>query len=398
VLVGEFGYSNASSNNPADSQPVSQSLTALYEGALLAYLRANGFAGGLKWMLNDATGVSNPFEANLGVFTPGDQPKVVAQVITNYTGLWSRDNTPGEFVLRDDTLSEISYRHDLPNAVVIGGSRYQDLAVDWQASEGTHLYLAWGDNITIKALAGGQLALNPPELLSDWADHAAILHRLDAGQRVRLATFAAEERVKWTLQPNQTYVIVKGAPKPQPTTPGEIPTPAPGEHVIILPDTQPHLDAARAYLDAFQPDISFRPNESVGRWPYVTVAGDLSGITPAQEAALRAAGAWVERVDGASVAGTKGLLDRLAASGYRFLQGAPELPPAPPEPEPEPPPPPKPEPTTYTVKAGDTLWLIAVKVYNNGALWPTIFEANRDILTDPGRIRVGQVLKIPPKP
>ena len=52
---------------------------------------------------------------------------------------------------------------------------------------------------------------------------------------------------------------------------------------------------------------------------------------------------------------------------------------------------------TYTVQPGDTLWLISVKVYGDGRLWPVIFEANRDILDDPGRIRPGQVLKIPPK-
>jgi nucleoid-associated protein YgaU len=119
----------------------------------------------------------------------------------------------------------------------------------------------------------------------------------------------------------------------------------------------------------------------------------------------------VERIDGGNVAATKDLFNRLAASGHRFLEGAPVEPPGPeppptpepePEPEPEPPPTPEPEPepepTTYTVQAGDTLWVIAVKVYGKGQLWPVIYEANRDILDDPSRIRPGQVLKIPPQP
>jgi len=42
--------------------------------------------------------------------------------------------------------------------------------------------------------------------------------------------------------------------------------------------------------------------------------------------------------------------------------------------------------------------MATVKVYGTGTLWEVIFEANRDILHDPSRLRPGQVLKIPPKP
>ena len=52
----------------------------------------------------------------------------------------------------------------------------------------------------------------------------------------------------------------------------------------------------------------------------------------------------------------------------------------------------------YVVQPGDTLWVISVNVYGTGTLWQVIFEANRDILDDPSRLRPGQVLKIPPKP
>lgn len=50
---------------------------------------------------------------------------------------------------------------------------------------------------------------------------------------------------------------------------------------------------------------------------------------------------------------------------------------------------------TYTVRSGDSLWKIAQAYYGNGGLFPRIFEANRDKLSDPDRIHTGQVLTIP---
>lgn len=53
--------------------------------------------------------------------------------------------------------------------------------------------------------------------------------------------------------------------------------------------------------------------------------------------------------------------------------------------------------TTYTVVAGDNLSKIARHFYGNANAWKSIFDANRDQLTDPDKIRPGQVLKIPAK-
>jgi len=49
----------------------------------------------------------------------------------------------------------------------------------------------------------------------------------------------------------------------------------------------------------------------------------------------------------------------------------------------------------YEVQKGDTLSKIAKDVYGDAALYPKIFEANRDQLKDPDKIRVGQKLRIP---
>ena len=47
---------------------------------------------------------------------------------------------------------------------------------------------------------------------------------------------------------------------------------------------------------------------------------------------------------------------------------------------------------TYTVQAGDNLTKIGAKY---GITWNAIYEANRDIISDPEMIHPGQELKIP---
>ena len=50
---------------------------------------------------------------------------------------------------------------------------------------------------------------------------------------------------------------------------------------------------------------------------------------------------------------------------------------------------------TYTVKAGDTLSKIAKAHLGDANAYMDIFNANKDQLTDPDKIKPGQVLKIP---
>jgi nucleoid-associated protein YgaU len=51
--------------------------------------------------------------------------------------------------------------------------------------------------------------------------------------------------------------------------------------------------------------------------------------------------------------------------------------------------------TTYTVQSGDTLSAIAKRFFGNANDYMEIFNANRDQLSDPDKIKPGQVLKIP---
>jgi nucleoid-associated protein YgaU len=49
----------------------------------------------------------------------------------------------------------------------------------------------------------------------------------------------------------------------------------------------------------------------------------------------------------------------------------------------------------YVVQKGDSLSRIAKEYYGDMSLYPKIFEANRDILDDPDKIKPGQRLRIP---
>ncbi len=54
-------------------------------------------------------------------------------------------------------------------------------------------------------------------------------------------------------------------------------------------------------------------------------------------------------------------------------------------------------PVSYTVRRGETLPQIAGRseIYNDSSLWPLIYRANRDQISDPKRLWPGQLLVIP---
>jgi nucleoid-associated protein YgaU len=54
-----------------------------------------------------------------------------------------------------------------------------------------------------------------------------------------------------------------------------------------------------------------------------------------------------------------------------------------------------PKTTTYTVQKGDTLSKISKQFYGDDGQYMKIFSANREQLSDPDKIQIGQVLKIP---
>jgi nucleoid-associated protein YgaU len=56
---------------------------------------------------------------------------------------------------------------------------------------------------------------------------------------------------------------------------------------------------------------------------------------------------------------------------------------------------PEPQETLYTVVAGDSLSLIAQRVYGDLMQWPRLYQANQDRIGNPNTLEIGWVLRIP---
>jgi hypothetical protein len=377
ILFGEFGWSNHSSDNPATSQPVSATLTGLYEAATHAWLRANDFGGACKWMLNDVDVTNNPKEANFGVYRLGDQPKPIHNITQRFRRDWPDVTQHTTFTAVRDSQAGLAYRFDAPQQVTIGGHFYQDNALSFTADgEAAHCFIAsTGAELRIDALGTGRLTLAPWELLPAWdKSRAADVYRLYAdNSRTRQQTIEAGQVVNLDLAANAQYAVAMGAAAPVTPSP-TLPQPGPGEHVVLIGDAEDYLPAALGYIRRFGPDFSFVPADVAGRWAYVTVVATPAQISEAALDNMRAMGAsLVERVVGDTPAATKILLDGLTAAGQRF-RGTVTPPQTEPPAEPEPVTPTPPE-EFYVVQPGDTLGGIAKKVYADFRLWTLIFEA-----------------------
>jgi hypothetical protein len=395
IIFGEFGWSNHTSANPATSQPVPVELTALYEAATYAFLRANRFAGGIKWVLNDLNITHNPYEASLGVFKVGDQPKPIRDLVQRFHQDWPPVDQSGQFAAIRDLETGMAYRLDFPQQVSIGGHVYQDNMISWNA-EGlvAHCFIKKAQNeLLIEGWGAGQLSIDPWDVLPGWdRSRKAELYRVLANnQRTRQQIFEAGKSVLVDLIPGAKYAVVMGAETP--TEPPSQIEPKPGEHVVLLGDANLYLQAALAYIRRFGPDITFAATEVAGRWAYVTVVATPEQVSNDILDNISSVGAvLVERVVAATPEATKRRLDEMASRGQRFLTvGTP--------PQQEPPADPGPPPGTpreiYVVQPGDTLSSIALKMYGEARLWPLIFDANRDKLSSPSLIRVGMELLIP---
>ncbi len=51
--------------------------------------------------------------------------------------------------------------------------------------------------------------------------------------------------------------------------------------------------------------------------------------------------------------------------------------------------------SSHTVVSGESLWLIAKKYYGDGSKWRQIYDANKNVISDPNKIKAGMNIVIP---
>ncbi|MEW5959424.1 MAG: LysM domain-containing protein, partial [Chloroflexota bacterium] len=406
LVFGEFGWSNQTGTNPTGSQAVDPAQTGLYEAATYAYLRANEFAGGFKWKLNDVQITHNPYEASFGVFAVGDRPKPIRNLVERFSQDWPAADQSGNFAAVRDLESGLSYRLNLPGQIALGGHIYQDEALSWQAEGTGHCYIKIQDQqLFIDSPGAGRLAVDPWDLIPAWNQtrETNLFRVYSSENRTRLHTFGAGQSVEFEVRPGVQYLAAMGAATPIYPPPEGSPyvDPKPGEHVLLLADSDQHLQAALKYIRRFAPDFTFAVGQVAGRWAYVSIIAAPAQVPDDILDSIRGAGAQlVERVTGETIEQTKAILDELARRGQRFLTAiapAPpqEEPPSAPGEEPAPPPTNGTGQKTYVVQPGDTLSKIAQQIYGDFRLWSLIYDANRDQISSPSLIRVGMELQIP---
>jgi hypothetical protein len=365
IIFGEFGWSNQSSENPDTSRPISPHLTALYEAATYSYLRAEGFAGVMKWMLNDVDITHNPKEAGFGIFKVGDEPKPIRDLLLRLSEIWPPVSQSTSFVAVRDQTDGMAYRANQPGWIVIGGSFYQDNAITWSAGGDVgHCFVRLlANELQVEAIGSGQVTIAPWQLLQGWdRSRQVYLYQLFSDHRTRQKVFDVGEEVVINLVEGANYAVTVSPVAPPETPPNGLPTPNPnpGEHVVLLGDSDQYLPAALDYIRRFAPDLSFAPEEVPGKWAYVTVVAAPEQVPDETLEDIQGMGALlVERVVAATVPETRSLLDDMAARGVRFQSSE-----TPPQPEPPDPGEPAPEPLPpvremYIVKPGDTLGGIA---------------------------------------
>ena len=169
IIMGEFGYSTDQSTDPAKPEPVDPRIASLHEAAMLCFLRAEGFAGGMKWMLNDVRNAPNPFEAGLGVYADHEKEKPSRRVYSHLSSLWRQTDERGRLqVMPDDqTFIRLHYQCDHGGLNAGGGS---EEAIAWQTGQPTHIFTTCSisGQIRVEADTTLNMQINPATLSPLW--------------------------------------------------------------------------------------------------------------------------------------------------------------------------------------------------------------------------------------
>lgn len=209
LVMGEFGYSTDQSKDPAQPQPVDPRIAALHEAALVCYLRSEGFAGGMKWMLNDVRNAPNPFEAGLGIYADFDRDKPSRRIYTHLSSLWRQTEDRGRLQVSPDNRTHIRMHYQCDHGGLNGGGgSEQPLA--WQSTEPAHVFTTCSisGQIRVEADASLTVQLSPASLSPRWqTGNGSAVYRLKADTFSPESTHSRGETVPVSLAETQAKLV-----------------------------------------------------------------------------------------------------------------------------------------------------------------------------------------------
>ncbi|MCL5256879.1 MAG: cellulase family glycosylhydrolase [Chloroflexi bacterium] len=223
IVLSEFGYSNAS-GSLGNTTTIDQQNTAAHEAATWLYLYSHGFAGGLKWMLNNYSNGYNPRENAFGVFDNSGNPKItyyttkaisayvrqVGSAAVNGSSLsvtsgpsagtldYSFTGAGGAFGT-GGALASGQAGSGLVRAEVDGNGQ---VAVDW----GLDAY----SGISAMSTLPGKLSLRLDQIVSGWDDRRAVKLSVEGGGESQLSR--SPGAVAFAVEANRTYRLDLGHP------------------------------------------------------------------------------------------------------------------------------------------------------------------------------------------
>ncbi len=180
IMMGEFGYSTDESTDSARPRPIDPRVAALHEAAMICFLRAEGFAGGIKWMLNDVREAPNPFEAGLGVYADFDREKPSRRVFGHLASIWRKSQDKGDLRVLPDSRTHIRLLYQCENGGLSGGGG-SDAPLVWQSSQPVSVFTSCNitGQIWVEADASVTVQLKPSEVSPRWrTEAAAAVYRL----------------------------------------------------------------------------------------------------------------------------------------------------------------------------------------------------------------------------
>jgi hypothetical protein len=209
VIMGEYGYSTDESKKAETPRPIDPRIVALHEAAMLCFLRAEGLAGGHKWMLNDVRAAPNPFEAGLGLYADGDVTKPSQRFFAHLATLWRNNEDPGQLTVQSDPNSLIRFVYRTATGGLAGGSRSPEAGLSWQTDYPAHIFMTWpaGGQTRLESAAAMDVDLDPG-FIPGWPDgKGASVYRLYSNTFNPEDTRSSGQRVRVSLRDNLSRLV-----------------------------------------------------------------------------------------------------------------------------------------------------------------------------------------------